>query len=103
VTDANLDPPQTFSAAQAKFRIFLATQNYPKAICWVMPGDVVADTSHHYGVRKREVEATRYAAQRYSVGLERNFGVKLQRFAPPDRRRLRLSSFPKTTQMRSTT
>ena len=43
-----------------------------------MPGDVVVDTNPHYWVRKREAEATRYAAQRYSVGLERNFGIKLQ-------------------------
>ena len=55
VTDANLDPPQTFSAAEAKFGTFLATQNHPKAICWVMPGDVVV-TSRHYWVRRREVE-----------------------------------------------
>jgi len=78
VTDANLDPPQTLSAAEEKFGTFLTTQNYPKAICWVMPGDVVVDTNRHYWVRKREAEATRYAALRYSVGLERNFGVKLQ-------------------------
>jgi hypothetical protein len=78
VTDANLDPPQTLSAAEEKFGTFLATQNYPKTICWVMPGDVVVDTNRHYWVRKREAEATRYAALRYSVGLERKFGVKLQ-------------------------
>jgi hypothetical protein len=78
VTDANPDPPQTLSAADEKFRTFLATQNYPKAICWVMPGDVVVDRNRHYWVRKREAEGTRYAAMRYSVGLERNLGVKLQ-------------------------
>lgn len=77
VTDANLDPPQTLTAAEEKFRTFLATQNYPKAIRWLMPGDVVVDTNRHYWVRKREEEGTRYAALRYSVGLERNFGVKL--------------------------
>lgn len=43
-----------------------------------MPGDVVVDTSRHYWVRKRGAEGARYAAQRYSVGLERNFGVKIQ-------------------------
>jgi hypothetical protein len=78
VTDANLYPPQTLSAAEEKFGTFLASQNYPRAICWVMPADVVVDTNRHYWVRKREAEATRYAALRYSVGLERNFGVKLQ-------------------------
>ncbi len=49
-----------------------------KTICWLMPGDVVVDTSRHYWVRKRGAEGARYAAQRYSVGLERNFGVKFQ-------------------------
>jgi hypothetical protein len=79
VTGANPDPPpQTLSAAEETFRTFLASQNYPKAVCWVMPGDVVVDTNCHYWVRKREAEATRYAALRYSVGLERNLGVKLQ-------------------------
>jgi hypothetical protein len=78
VTDANPDPPQMLSTAEEKFRTFLVAQNYPKPICWLMPGDVVVDTNRHYWVRKREAEATRYAAQRYSVGLERNFGIKLQ-------------------------
>ena len=78
VTDVNPDPPQTLSAAEEKFRTFLATQNYPKTICWVMPGDVVVDTNRHYWVRKRGAQGARYAALRYSVGLERNFGVKLQ-------------------------
>jgi|SRR5271168_2348155 len=78
VTDANLDPPQTLSDAEEKFGTFLATQNYPKAICWVMPGDVVVDTNRHYWVRKREAEAKRHASLRYSLGLERNCGVKLQ-------------------------
>ena len=77
VTDANLDPPKTLSAAEEKFRTFLATQNYPKAIRWLMPGDVVVDTNRHYWVRKREAEGTRFAAFRYSVGLERSLGVML--------------------------
>lgn len=78
VTDANPDPPQTLSAAEDKFRTFLETQNYPKAICWLMPGDVVVDIHRHYWVRKREAEGTKYAAQRYSEGLERKLGVMLQ-------------------------
>jgi len=78
VTDANPDPPDTLSAAEEKFRPFLATQNYPTAICWLMPGDVVVDTNRHYWVRKRDAEGTGYAALRYSVGRERNFGIKLQ-------------------------
>jgi hypothetical protein len=78
VTDANPDPPDTFSAAEEKFRTFLATQNYPTTICWLMPGDVIVDMNRHYWVRKREAEGTGYAALRYSVGRERNFGVKLQ-------------------------
>lgn len=78
VTDANHDLPHTLSDAEGKFRTFLATQNYPEVICWLMPGDVVVDANRHYWVRKREVEGTRYAALRYSVGLERNIGVKLQ-------------------------
>lgn len=43
-----------------------------------MPGDVIVDNTRHYWVRKREAQATRYAALRYSEGLERNFGVMLQ-------------------------
>jgi hypothetical protein len=50
VTDSNPDPPQTHSAAEEKFRTFLATQNYPKQFCWLMPGDVVVDTNRHYWV-----------------------------------------------------
>jgi hypothetical protein len=78
VTDPNADPPKTLSAAEEKFRTFLATQNYPKTICWLMPGDVVVDGNLRYWVRKREAEATRFAALRYSEGLERNLGVMLR-------------------------
>jgi hypothetical protein len=111
VADADPDPPQTLAAAEERFRTFLATQDYPKAIRWLMPGDVVVDTNRHYRVRKREVDGTKYAALQYSVGLERNFGIKLHAicatesetfaFVPEDdkdaqyhlmRRRLKLSS-----------
>ena len=78
VTDSNPDPPQTLSAAQEKFRAFLASQNYPTAVCWLMPGDVVVGTNRHYWVRKRDERATRYAALRYAEGLRRNFGVMLR-------------------------
>ena len=78
MTDTNPDPPETLSAAEEKFRTFLATQNYPQLICWLLPGDVVVDTNRHYWVRKREAEATRHAALRYTEGLERNLGVMLQ-------------------------
>jgi hypothetical protein len=84
VTDANPDPPDTFSAAEEKFRTFLATQNYPTTICWLMPGDVVVDTNRRYWVRKREAEGTGYAALRYSAGRERKFGVKLQAICATD-------------------
>ena len=76
--DANPDPPQTFAAAEEKFRTFLATQNFPKEICWLMRGDVVVDTNRHYWVRKREEEGIRYAALRYFEGLERNLGIMLR-------------------------
>jgi len=78
VTDANPDPPQTFEAAEEKFRTFLATQNYPKAIRWLTPGDVVVDTNRHYWVRKRDEGTTKYAAGRYSEGLKRKLGIMLQ-------------------------
>jgi hypothetical protein len=57
VTDSNPDPPDSLSAAEERFKTFLATQNYPKAICWLMPGDVVVDTKRRYCVRKRERRA----------------------------------------------
>ena len=78
MTDPNDNPPQTLSAAEEKFGTFLATQNYPKAICWLMPGDVVVDRNRRYWVRKRGAEATRFAAVRYSKGLEQNLGVMLR-------------------------
>jgi hypothetical protein len=77
-TDSNPDPPQTLFAAEEKFRAFLATQNYPKAICWLTPGDVVVDTNRHFWVRKRDKKATEYAALQYAEGLRRNFGVMLR-------------------------
>ena len=63
---------------EEKFRTFLSPQNYPTTICWLMPGDVVADRNRYLWVRKRGPEGTRYATLRYSVGLERNFGVELE-------------------------
>lgn len=84
VTDSNADPPQMLSDAEEKFRTFLASQNYPKAICWLMPGDVVVDRNRRYWVRKRAAEATRFAALRYSEGLERNLGVMLRAICATD-------------------
>ncbi len=78
MSEANPDPPRTLSAAEEKFRTFLAHQNYPKAIYWLMPGDVVADGSRRLWVMKRGGEGTRYANLQYSVGLERNLGIELQ-------------------------
>lgn len=78
MTDSNADPPKTLSAAEESFRTFLETQNYPKSICWLIPGDVLVDRNRHYWVRKRKVAATRFAALRYSKGLERNLGVMLR-------------------------
>ena len=78
VFDANADPPNTLSAAEERFRTFLATHNYPTTICWLMPGDVVADRDRHFWVRKRGAEATKHATLQYSVGLERNVGVELE-------------------------
>jgi hypothetical protein len=78
VFDANADPPNTLSAAEEKFKTFLAIQNYPTTICWLMPGDVVADKNRHFWVRKRGAETTKHATLQYSVGLERNVGVELE-------------------------
>jgi hypothetical protein len=78
VIDANADPPPTLSAAEEKFRAFLATQNYPTTICWLMPGDMVADRNRRLLVRKRGAEGTKYAILQYSVALDRNVGVELQ-------------------------
>jgi hypothetical protein len=78
VIDPNADPPRTLSAAEEKFRTFLITQNYPKTIYWLMPGDLVADRNRHFWVRKRGAEGTKYAILQYSVGLERNLGIELE-------------------------
>lgn len=78
MTGTNPDPPETLSAAEEKFRTFLATQNYPQLICWLLPGDVVVDTNRHYWVKKREAKASRHAALRYSEGVQRKLGVSVQ-------------------------
>ena len=78
VTDWNPEPPATLSAAEEKFRTLLATQNYPKAICWLMPGDVVVDAKRHYWVSKREEESAWHAAVRYTEGLELHSGIMLK-------------------------
>ena len=78
VIDPNANPPKTLSGAEEKFRTFLATQNYPKAICWLMPGDVMADGNRRLWVRRRGIEGTEYAVLQYSLGIERNCGVMLE-------------------------
>jgi hypothetical protein len=74
VTDSDTDPPSTLTDAEQKFRRFLASQNYPDTICWLMPGDVVMDTKRHHWIRKRR-GAAKYAALRYSDGVERKLGI----------------------------
>ena len=77
VSDLSPDPPKTLKEAEQKFRGFLSRANYPDAICWLIPGDVVASAGH-YWVRKRGAKAEQYAAFRYAEGVNRNLGILLE-------------------------
>src|SRR4029077_18763620 len=78
MTDSNADPPKTLADAEQKFSRFLARQNYPDGICWLMPGHVMMDRKRHHWKRKRRAKAARYAALRYSNGVERKLGLPLR-------------------------
>jgi hypothetical protein len=78
MTDSNADPPRTLADAEQKFSRFLASQNYPDAICWLMPGDVMMDRKRHHWIRKRRTKAAKFAALRYSDGVERKLGIHLR-------------------------
>jgi len=71
------DPPATLQVAEEKFSTFLASQGYPKAVCWVEPSDLIVDAKRHYWIRPRRETAMR-AEQQYTKGLRRNLGVQLQ-------------------------
>lgn len=78
VSDFNSDPPKTLEGAEQRFRGFLRSQNYPEAVCWLIPGDVLASAGPHYWVRKRGTEAKHYTATRYAKGVDRNLGILLE-------------------------
>jgi hypothetical protein len=78
VPELNPDPPKTLKEAEEEFSRFLLGQNYPEAICWLKPGDVVASAGPHYWVRKRGGQAEEDAALRYAKGVDRNLGILLE-------------------------
>src|SRR5215471_9030931 len=78
VTESNSDPPPTLEAAEERFRTFLASQSYPKTVCWLRPGDVLLDKERHFWIKEHRGRAAKDAAQRYSHGLERNLGIELR-------------------------
>ena len=71
------DPPATLQVAEEKFSTFLASQGYPKAVCWVEPSDLIVDSKRRYWIRPRRETAIRAKSQ-YAKGLDRNLGVQLQ-------------------------
>jgi len=78
VSDLNADPPKTLEEAKQKFRGFLRSQNYPEAICWLIPGDVLASAGPQYWVRKSGAGAEQYRANRYAQGVDRNLGILVE-------------------------
>lgn len=71
------DPHGTLQVAKEKFRAFLTSQGYPKAVCWLEPSDLLVDAKHHYWIRHRR-ERTIRAEQQYAEGVDRNLGVELR-------------------------
>jgi hypothetical protein len=78
VRDSNTDPPLTLEAAQEKFIAFLASQNWPKTICWVAPAEVLIDRKRQYWIKPNCRHAGERAALRYTEGLGGNLGICLQ-------------------------
>lgn len=78
MSDLSPNPPKTLKEAEEKFRAFLRRENYPDAICWLIPGDVVVSAGPHYRVRKRGAKAEEYAALLYTEGVSRNLGILLE-------------------------
>jgi hypothetical protein len=71
------DPPKTLPIAEEKFSTFLASQGYPKAVCWLEPSDLVVDAKRRFWIRLRPETAMR-AEQQYGAGVDRNLGVELR-------------------------
>ena len=78
VTDFDPDPPPTLEEAEDRFSAFLASQSYPKTVCWLRQGDVLVDKKRHFWIRVDLGQGAKAAAQRYSQGLERKLGVELR-------------------------
>ena len=78
MTDANPDPPPTLDAALERFSTFLASQGYPKIVCWLRPIDVLVDEERHYWLKQHKAQASKDAARRYTEGLDRNLGIELR-------------------------
>lgn len=70
-------PPGTLQVAKENFSAFLASEGYPKAVCWLEPSDLVVDAKRHYWIRHRR-ETTMRAEQQYAEGVDRNLGVELR-------------------------
>jgi hypothetical protein len=83
VTEYAPDPPVTLKAAEKRFSAFLTSQDYPRSICWIAPGDLLVDKETHFWTRPRP-DAEEHAAERYSQGLGRRLGIELRAICAPD-------------------
>jgi hypothetical protein len=78
VTNSVPDPPPSFIVAEEQFREFLGSQNYPKALFWVFPGDVVIDRERCCWITPHRGAAREQAAQSYEKGLQAGHGICLR-------------------------
>jgi hypothetical protein len=77
VTESPPDPPLTLKTAEEKFSGFLASQDYPPKVRWIVLGDLLVDNKTHFWIRPRP-NAEEQAAQQYAEGLDRGFGIELR-------------------------
>jgi hypothetical protein len=84
VTDAVSDPPSSLAVAEQKFSAFLPSQNYPTALFWVFPGNVIVDKERRCWIKSHRGAAREHAALSYEKGLKRNLGIGLRAICASD-------------------
>jgi hypothetical protein len=84
--DLQTDPPQTLAEATQLFAEYLAENNYPTQIRWIMPDQIFQAEDGTFMIHALAAEKGRDVAEKqYHAGLHAGFGILLQALCATDR------------------
>jgi hypothetical protein len=72
------DPPESFAEAETRFNKFLAGNNFPSNIRWILADQIALTTNRGYLILAAgAIEGRKEAERRYVAGLAKGLGISL--------------------------